>query len=308
MLTIFHRAKRSKDLEYRKVDKIVSGVWVNVENPTADELKRLVNEAGLDEGMLADATDPNEVPRVEKEGKAVYLFTRVPINKGGNVTTTAVTVVMTPQIVVTISQQKLDLWKPFIDTSIDFLTTQKTTLFFLFFREINKAYQSFLNGIRRQVQSTSVRLENISNKDIVEFVRFERTLNEFLNALSPTNNAMNIILEGKMFRLYEEDSDLIEDLSLSNGQLIEACSNNLKTIVNIRGAYSTIVTNNLNHTIKLLTGMTIVLTVPTMIASFFGMNVSLPFASDSGDAFWLIIGVSLALAIGVLFVFVRDKG
>jgi len=307
MLTIFHRAKKNKDLEYRKVEDIKAGVWVHVENPTADELQRLVDEAGLDDGMLADATDPYEVPRVEKEGRAVYMFTRVPIKKGAEVTTTSVTVIVTPTIIVTISQQKLDLWKPFINTTIDFLTTQRTTLFFLIFREINKSYQSFLNNIRRNIQKTTINLQDISNRDIVGFVKFERTLNEFVSALKPTNNAMNTILEGKMFRLYEDDSELIEDLSLSNGQLLEACSSNLKIIVNVRSAYSTIVTNNLNHTIKLLTALTIVLTVPTMIASFFGMNVALPFDVAGSNAFWVIVGISLILAISFLIFFVRDK-
>ncbi len=307
MITIFHRAKRNKDLEFRKIETMQPGTWVHVESPTADELQRLVDEAGLDMGMLADATDPYEVPRVEKEGRSVYMFTRVPIKEGSDVETVPVTVVVTPAIIVTISQRKLDLWKPFVTTGIDFLTTQRTTLFFLFFREINKEYQKFLTGIRKEIQRTSVNLERIANDDIVRFVRFERTLNEFINALVPTNNAMNTILEGKLFRLYEDDSELIEDLSLSNGQLIAACSNNLKTIGNVRNAYSTIMTNNLNQTIKLLTALTIVLTVPTMIASFFGMNVQLPFGNTNGAAFWVIIGTSAAAAIAFLVFFVKDK-
>lgn len=307
MLTIFHRAKRNKDLEYRKIDTIQSGVWVHVEEPTADELARLVKEAGLDEGMLADATDPHEVPRVEKEDKAVYMYTRVPVKRGGEVTTTPVAVIVTPTIIVTIAQEKLDLWKPFTSTKLDILTTQKTTLFFMIFRAINASYQRFLNEIRREIQRTSVSLERIANKDIERFVRFERTLHEFISALTPTNSAIATILSGKMFKLYEDDSELIEDLQLSNGQLLEGCSSNLKTIVNIRSAYSTIVTNKLNHTIKILTALTIVLTVPTMMASFFGMNVALPFHGDSSLAFWGIVGVSLVAAFLLLVFFMRDR-
>lgn len=307
MLTVYHRAKRNKDLEHRKIDTIVSGSWVHVEQPSADEIQRLVTEAGLDEGLLADATDPYEVPRVEKEGGAVYLFTRVPVKRGSEVTTSAITIVVTAHNIITLSQETLPLWRPFTTTKIDFLTTQKTTLFFLFFREINKSYQAFLNDIRRNVQRGSVSLEAITNKDIIRFVRFERTLNEFMSALVPTNVAIRSILSDKLIKLYEDDSELIEDLSLSNGQLIEACSNNLKTIVNVRSAYSTIVTNNLNHTIKLLTALTIVLTVPTMIASFFGMNVALPFNNDTGTAFWAIVGVSIVLAAMLLVFFLRDR-
>ena len=77
--------------------------------------------------------------------------------------------------------------------------------------------------------------------------------------------------------LFEEDMELVEDLSLSNRQLIEIAKSNLKNIVNVREAYSTIMTNNLNKTMKTLTSITVILTIPTIVASFFGMNVDLPF-------------------------------
>ena len=305
MLTIYHRAKKSKDLEHRKITQIISGSWVHLEDPTQLELDRLVKEAGLNAGLLSDACDPHEVPRVEKEGSAVYFYTRVPKKSGSDFITAVLTVIVTPNLIVTISEANLPIWEPFKDTSVDFLTTQKTTLFFLFFREVNKSYQRFLNYIRRDVQKTTVRLQSISNQDIVNFVRFERALNEFMSALLPTNSAMDSLLSNKMLKLYEDDSDLIEDLSLSNGQLLASCESILKTIVNVREAYSTIMTNKLNQTIKQLTALTIVLTVPTMIASFFGMNVELPFGGEW--VFWFILVVSLVISVVLLYVFLREK-
>lgn len=307
MLTIYYKGKKTRDLEHRKITDIKTGSWVHVEQPTADELRRLIDEAGLDEGLLSDATDPYEVPRVEKEAGATYAFTRVPYKENGEVVTTPVLVVVAPNFLVTIAQKKLPLWKPFFDTSISFYTTQKTQLFFLIFRQIGKEYQRLLTGITKQVRQTTVRLEKISNKDIIEFVRFERTLNDFTSALNPTRVLLGQIQTGKYFRLYEDDDELIEDLELVNGQLIEACSSNLKAIVNIRSAYSSIMTNKLNQVIKVLTALTIVLTVPTMIASFFGMNVAFPFGTEGVEAFWIIIGVSFVAAVILMWVFMKDK-
>lgn len=306
MLTIYHKGKDSRDLEHRKITTISAGCWVHVEQPTASELRRLAEELELDEGLLADATDPYEVPRVEQEDDTTYVFTRVPYQDNGDVRTTPVVVIMAKDVLVTITQRDLAMWQRFFTTRIDFLTTQRTKLFFLIFREINLTYQRFLTQIGKSVRQTTVRLEQISNSDIVQFVRFEQSLNDFMSALVPTKNLLLRVASGRFFALHEEDQDLIEDLSLSNGQLIEACSANLKTITNVRGAYSNIMTNNLNHTITLLTVLTIVLTVPTMIASFFGMNVKLPFGLDHGGAFWWIIGISLILS-GVLLWGFRNR-
>jgi magnesium transporter len=81
-------------------------------------------------------------------------------------------------------------------------------------------------------------------------------------------------------RLYEDDSELIEDVYLSNGQLGESCRSKLKSIMHVRNAYSTIMTNNLNQTMRFLTIVTVVLTIPTIVASLFGMNVPIPLGTN----------------------------
>jgi len=156
------------------------------------------------------------------------------------------------------------------------------------FSRINQVYNKFLTDISKNVRSVSVKLEKIENKDVIRFVNFEIILNDFLTALNPINNLLQDLLSGKFLKLYEKDKDLIEDLSLGTGQLIERCRADLKTIVNIRESYSTIITNNLNRVIKLLTALTIILTIPTIIASIYGMNVRLPLADNPLAFNWII--------------------
>ena len=167
-------------------------------------------------------------------------------------------------------------------------------------------YSSFINNIAKNVRGVTVRLENIGNKEIKQFVMFEGSLNDFLAALVPTNTLLNNLLSGKFLQLYEQDHELVEDLMLSNHQLIELCQSNMRSIGNVREGYSTIMSNNLNRVIKILTALTIVLTVPTIVASFYGMNVRLPLA-DSPDAFLVVLGVTILVSVAVLALFLKNR-
>lgn len=304
MIKIYHRTL--KDKEPKVLETLKTGVWVHVENPSDEEIKRLAEELNLDEGLLRDATDPYEVPRLEREDGIVYIYTRVPFQEGNRVATAPLLIALTNGALITVCDRVLPIFDKFSDGRVKFTTTQKTKLFLQLFNEINNSYNSFLTTMSRRVRSTSVQIESITNKTIVQFVLFENILNDFLAALVPTNALLNTLLSGKTLKLYEEDHDLVEDIFLTNGQLIELGKANLKTIVNIREAYSTIMSNNLNQVVKLLTSLTILMTVPMIISSFYGMNVALPFA-ESPLAFFAILTATLMVTLVILFAFIRNR-
>ncbi len=167
-------------------------------------------------------------------------------------------------------------------------------------------FTSQLNKISKRIRSSITNLEKINNKDIIQFVSYESMLNEFLSDLIPTNSIINSLLANRNFKFTEDEHDLLEDIKLSNNQLIELSKANLKTIVNIREAYSTIMTNNLNRVIKLFTSLTVLLTIPTIIASIYGMNVQLPFA-DQSWVFAGIIGLIILILAGLSVIFIRNE-
>ncbi len=296
--------KTIKDTKLKELRKFSIGSWVYVENPSEKELIRLSAQLRLDEYLLKDAIDPNEVPRVEIDEGITYVFTRVPYQEEDRIRTVPLLVGIAPDFIFTVCRQRLDFWYKFLDSYIEFYTTQKSKFFTQIFSEINEIYNDALTNISRQMRSVSVRVDQIKNEDILRFVIFEETLNDFMAALIPTNALLNNILSGKFFKLYEEDQDLIENLFLVNKQLIEMCKANLKTIVNVREAYSTIMSNNLNRIIKFFTSLTIVLTIPTIIASFYGMNVLLPF-SESPFAFMGITVFTIVICLVILVIFIK---
>jgi magnesium transporter len=128
----------------------------------------------------------------------------------------------------------------------------------------------------------------------------------FFASLTQINPVLQNIISGKLIELYKEDHELTEDLVVSSNQLVELCKSTLKNIVNIREAYSTIVTNDLNKVIKLFTSLTVILTIPTIIASLYGMNVALPFANHP-DAFWLVGGIIIFIITVVFWIFNRNR-
>ena len=304
--------KTVKEPRVRSIKRIKVGSWVHTVNPTEEEIKQLTTELGLEEGLIRDGLDIYEVPRLEIKNDIIYIFTRFPYRSGRETLTMPILIAVGLDFVATVSQ--IDL--PFLDKltrrarkgglKIDFSTTQKTKLILHILHEINSSYNNFLLAIHRQVRSTRVRLEHITNKNIVELIEFENTLNDFLSALQPTNAILQTLLSGKILKLYEKDKDLMEDLLLSNGQLIESCKARLKTMINVREAYSTIMTNNLNRVIRLLTVITIIFTVPTIISSFYGMNIPLPFA-NSPIAFAGIIITTVVISVILYLIFSRNK-
>ncbi len=298
--------KTIRDREVKTVESFRVGSWIYVENPTDEEIKSLAAEHSLEESLLKDALDPYEVPRIEIERKSAYLFTRVPYGEETRISTAPLLIVIGENFVLTLSDKSFSFLEEFLAGKVDFSTTQKTKLFLQIFSQIVSTYNNSLTQISRRVRSVGIRLEEITNKDVAQLVGLEGVLNDFLAALVPTNTILNNLLSGRFIALYEEDKDLVEDFSLSIGQLVETCKSNLTTMVNIREAYSTIVTNNLNRVIRLLTALTVIIAIPTMIFSLYGMNVVLPGTHSPHALFWILSGTGL-ITILLLITFIKNR-
>jgi magnesium transporter len=221
MITYYYKNIRSKSLEV--LEKYKPGAWVYVESPTRDELKQLIEDHDLDPGHVRDVLDEDEMPRLEKENDISYLFTRFAYAGDHlNITTTPLLVIMSEHIFITIAARPLPRIERFKDEKIKFNTTQRTKLLLQILDQIVDQYEVFLNSISRQIKTIRSRLkvEEIRNKDFVDFVEIEDELNEFLSALTPTNSILRRLLLGSHIKLYEEDEDIVEDFcSTTNKQL-----------------------------------------------------------------------------------------
>lgn len=293
--------------EIKQHTKLQPGTWIRCEKPTDDELKLLIS-LGLDADILSDTLDPHEVPRVESEGEWTYFITRLPdTDDDFNDFTTPVLFALGQEYIVTMSRDSLGrLWQPFIDKT-NAPTTQKTKLFMLMVDAIAKQYQTRVASINRQMRAATADVVNLHHRDIAIFVEYERKLNDYLDALIPTNNAAEKLLGGRLLPLYEDDRDLVEDLSIDLEQLISRCKSLLRTITNVRDSYRAVMDTRLNETIRILTVITLALTIPTMMAGLYGMNVDLPGDEGSPVMFWVIVGISILASSSLSYYFTRRR-
>jgi magnesium transporter len=299
MIRYYYKTLRTKKLG--ELDSYKPGCWVYVESPTSDEVDFLVRQFKLEAGHVQDALDPDEMPRLEREGDMTYIFVRYAFTTDDlELDTAPLLCIVGPEIFITISTGEVPRLQRFLNGRLEFATTQRTRLSLMIMDQIADQYEVFINNVGRQIKIIRSRLKghDISNQDFVDFVLIEDELNEFLSAMLPTTAILRRLLLGRHIPLFEQDQDVVEDLLLNTEQSIEGCRSHVKSITNIREAYATISSNNLNQTIKVLTVVTIMITLPNVLFGMYGMNVDLPF-QNAPWVFMLIIVMAIGLCVGV---------
>lgn len=303
MLKYYYKSTDSKKLE--ELETFKKGTWVYVENPSHAEIATLIATHGLDEGLLADALDEDEMPRFERDGELVYVYVRAAIALGdGAFDTLPLLIVYGPDSIVTISLRKLPHFAPFFGNKLEFTTTHRTGLMLQILNQFAEQYNKYITTTSKQIKAIRNRLRGheIRNKDFIDFVTIEDEINEFLAALLPASATLRRMKLGRSMNLNEEDLDIVEDLELSITQSIETCRSNTKSIINIRQAYSSISSNNLNRSIKILTIVTVMITLPNIFFSMYGMNIKLPYADAEWafGALFVLVGVVLLVSFAAL--------
>jgi magnesium transporter len=256
--------------------------------------------------MLDDALDPSEVPRVQEDKGVLYLFVRVPHGNGDATSTIPVLLALGPQFLLTVCAERLPLFERFHGGLVPFSTQWRSQLLLKVLGEAIVGYQHAVTSLGKALRAKISNFGDIDDQDILKLVSSESVLNDFLAALVSMQTLLPSLTSGKLLKVYEEDHDLIEDIQLAMGQAVKGARSQLTTTVNFRQAYSVILTNNLNRVMKFLTVMTVVLTVPMVVSGVFGMNVRLPLETHA-SAFWLVVGGTLAVVLGLLRVLKYKK-
>ncbi len=301
-----HYLRKNFESPLTETKTIESGVWTHVAGHSDDEIRAMIADYGLEEAIVEDIKDFFEVPRFEiEEGKA-YFFTRYPYDvKDHDIDTAPILFILTESALITIAEQEVPFLKSFVEGKRQFVTTENTNLFLQMLTALMVAYERKLTRTRKLVYRDMGRVRSIRGKDLQRLVFIEQELNEVISALVPTNVWFSHLTKGNQLRFTEADRELLDDLLIDCGQLIDSAKTILKTIQNIRVASEAILAQGLNNTIRTLTAVTILLTIPTLISSLFGMNVPLPI-QDHPYAFYVVLGIILT-AVGVTVYFFRKN-
>lgn len=290
-------------------DSYQKGAWVYVQSPTDDELHSLVRQFELDPGHVHDAMDEYEIPRLERSGDYTYIFTRHAFAKNTReVETRPILFIISEQAFISISTTPLASLEALVGGGMtNFTTTHQVGLFTTIMDQIIDQYEEYINSSARQIKLIRQRLETheVNNRDIVDFVLIEDRLNSFLSAMLPTNAILKRLMLGRHVVIAATDSDAIDDVILNNDQLVESCHSNIKSLISIREAYSTIAGNNLSRTMKILTIATMLIALPNVFFGMYGMNIELPFQKEVW-AYVFVLGLT-ATATGILVWLARSR-
>ncbi|MDN3506191.1 MAG: magnesium transporter CorA family protein [Simkaniaceae bacterium] len=304
MLKIYY--KKAKDEDIQQLNEVRDGCWIHVDEATTTDLEELARLTKIEYADLLDCLDKYEIPRIERSDHNLLIFTRYPTDQEVGLYTSTLTLILANHYFITVSPHRSLLVKNFLSQKNKFSTLQSTKLLILILMKINQEFTGQIRRVRYNVLSAEKEMVHVESDDITTLTKNEEVLNQYLSSLVPTRSVLEGIHSGRFTSLYEKEQVLIEDCLNSIRQSEELCGIVLKSIRSLRDAYQIIFANNLHKTIKLLTSLTIILSIPTMIASVYGMNVNLPLAKNT-FAFGIVMTFTAILSVFGLWIF-RKKG
>ena len=297
MIFIYHT------LDHKLVcpDHIEKDCWINLVNPTEAELRQVSQETGLDYDFLKYPLDDEEIPRVEMEEEQSMIIVHAPITMDDDVIydTIPLGIITNDDYIVTVCLEDLDLLEEFLNTRVKGMATfKKTRLIFHMLNRKTMLFLKYLRDINRRTEEMEHQLSrSMRNKDLLYLMNLQKSLVYFSTSLRYNAKVMNRLLRGKTIKMYEEDEDLLEDVIIENSQAIEMVEIYSNITTSTMNAFSSLLSNNLSMTMKLLTAITIILALPTMISGFFGMNVPVPLTGFGSFGFYIILGICFTVCI-----------
>jgi magnesium transporter len=310
MVKIYNTDMKTEKLE--EVKEIKKGVWINLTNPSEAEIKKVCSQINIEEDFIKYPLDIEEQARIDIEDNQTLFIIDVPIIEDIKDDKTYTTMplgvlIVGDDYVVTVSLRRNKVIDAFEKNKIKSFYTYKKTRFLLQILYLNSAcYLENLKKINKEQEATVALLqESMENKDLMQLLNLQNSLIYITTSLRSNELVMEKTLRGKILKMYEEDEDILEDAIIENRQAIEMSKTYSDILTSTMDAYSSIISNNLNGVMKVLTSLTILISVPTLIASIWGMNVELPFEANS-YGFVILLGVSVMIAIAT-FIWLRRK-
>jgi magnesium transporter len=279
----------------------VTGCWLRVIDPTPDEIARL-EALGLPLDFITYPLDIDERPRTEREDSKILILLRIPYFQGESFDVPYITIplgiILTDQYLVTVCKRNNDIIQEFSSgRARDFSTTKHSQFVLRLLLGTATKYLSYLREISRVVEALEDKLQlSIRNQQVLDLLKYEKSLTYFTTALRANELMLERLQRSQLFKSYPDDEDLLEDVITENQQAIEMTNIQSNILSGMMDAFASIISNNLNQVIKLLTSITLVLSFPAMVAAFYGMNVALPL-DDHPLAFGVVIAVALSLSL-----------
>lgn len=287
-----------------EVNELKKECWINLTNPTIEEIKKVSKETRTDEDLIVKLMDTEELPRIEVGNNATLIVVDTPYvtdtrYKHKYNTEPLGIIINNDGYIITVSLKQQLILDDFMENKVkNFDASKKTKFLIQILLRVAGIYQKELMSINDYInKKEKILYKSTNNKELIDLLNVEKTLVYFSTSLKANDVVLEKLSKGNVVTLYEDDNDLMEDAMIENKQAIEMSNIYREILTSMTDTYATIISNNLNDVMKFLAGITIVFSIPTMVASFIGMNVPLGEMGTSNISFVLIIIFSFVLSI-----------
>ncbi len=305
----------TEDEKLNRLERPESGCWVSIVAPTEAELTEISGRYQLDSDALRAALDADERSRIDvDEGNTMVLVNIPTVEEQSDrdlYSTIPMSVLIVRDAIITVCSEQSPVLKTFEQGKVrDFKTQMKSRFILQLLYRIDTLYLQYLRNVDKKSEEVETQLHrSTQNRELIELLKLKKSLVYFTTDLRSNEAVLEKLLRTELIKKYPEDAELLEDVIVENKQAIEMANIYSGILSGMMDAFASVISNNLNIVMKVLAIVTIVMAIPTMIFSAYGMNVNvagMPFA-QSPWGFWIIICMSVVLSVFATLVFVKLK-
>ncbi|MBF0806644.1 MULTISPECIES: magnesium transporter CorA family protein [unclassified Streptococcus] len=306
----------STTTQFKEIDHMESGSWINLINPTQSESIEVANEFDIDITDLRAPLDLEEMSRVTIEDNYTLIIVDVPITEERNnkiyYVTIPLGIILTDEVIITTCQEDIPLLDVFVQRRLrNFYTFMRSRFVFQILYRNAELYLTALRSIdRKSDQIETVLLEAPRNEELIELMELEKTIVYFKASLKTNERVVRkLTSSSSSIKKYLEDEDLLEDTLIETQQAIEMADIYGNILRSMTDTFASIISNNQNNIMKALALVTIVMSIPTMIFSAYGMNFKNNDMPLNGEphAFWIIIAIAFAMSLSLTLYMIHKK-
>jgi magnesium transporter len=306
MLSIIKKGE--KGLE--EVDEICEHSWLRAVDPSSEQIVFLSQHLHVPQDYLYSSLDPDERSHIERDDDVMLIVIRIPHFEGADADIPYVTIpfgiIFTPTMIATVCKINSPIVRNFLSERKKGLSPAKKYRFILYLLlNMAKEYLKAVSAINHQVEELEKRLTRSQrNEEVLELLKYQKSLVYFTTGLRSTELTIDRLDKSGFFQQYPEDADLHEDVMVEIRQAMEMAEISSNILNQMVDAFASIIANNLNVVMKFLALITIVISLPTLVASIMGMNVTLPM-QEHPQAFIMVMGLAICISIATAFYFWR---
>lgn len=302
------RYYKTINLELEKLDSYEYDCWINLTEPTSNEIDEISELLELDRDVLSSALDDEESSRIEIEEDYSMILIDVPFDmsdsESANYRTIPIGIILTKGSIITICSRQSRIINDFIVGHVkDFYTFMRNRFILQILYRNASYYLLYLRRINKRTNLIEQEIyKSMKNKELVQLLQLEKSLVYFSTSLTANEATLDRILKQSVIKHYEEDEDLLEDVIIENKQALQMAKIYGDILSRIMDAFSAIISNNQNNVMTYLTIITIIMAVPTIISGFWGMNLkNIPFEQSPFGFWWVMLLTTFICIVSAIY-------